>query len=230
MFTCFFDKNRSNEILKWVYNVKKFDKFKGVRNTMFKKIIFFISSIVVVFFIKKCYKYINRSDFLLKVDKKRMEEKGMERKGGKYSAITIAEWFLYYNDKMLETEDADTISNLKLQKLLYYAQGCFLGLKNRPLFNENIVNWTHGPVVEEVYYIYRNNGSNGIEYDGQYDRSIDRETEVILEEVYETFGKYSAWGLRNMTHEEDPWKNTVRNQIIPNSEIMTYFKEHYITD
>ena len=197
---------------------------------VFKKILAVIFSIEIVFLGKKWYKYISRSNFLLKLDKKRMEERVMGRNGGKYSAITIAEWFLYYNDKMLETEDADTISNLKLQKLLYYAQGCFLGLKNRPLFDENIVNWAHGPVVEEIYYIYRNNGSNGIEYDGQYDYCIDRETEVILEEVYETFGKYSAWGLRNMTHEEDPWKNTVRNQIIPNSEIRKYFKEHYITD
>lgn len=154
----------------------------------------------------------------------------MKERGEKYSALTIAKWFLYYNEKILEAEDADAISNLKLQKLLYYAQGCFLGLKNKPLFDEHIVNWAHGPVVEEVYYAYRNNGSNGIEYDGTYDYSIDKETEAILEEVYKTFGKYSAWGLRNMTHEEDPWKNTVRNQIIPNSAIMRYFKEHYIVD
>ena len=36
---------------------------------------------------------------------------------GKYSALTVAKWFLWYNDKILE-EDADLISNLKLQKLL----------------------------------------------------------------------------------------------------------------
>ena len=40
---------------------------------------------------------------------------------GKYSALTVAKWFLWYNDKILEEEDADLISNLKLQKLLYYA-------------------------------------------------------------------------------------------------------------
>ena len=59
---------------------------------------------------------------------------------GKYSALTVAKWFLWYNDKILEEEDADLISNLKLQKLLYYAQGCYLALKNEPLFNEQIVN------------------------------------------------------------------------------------------
>lgn len=74
---------------------------------------------------------------------------------GKYSALTVAKWFLWYNDKILEEEDADLISNLKLQKLLYYAQGCYLALKNEPLFNEQIVNWAHGPVVEEIYHKYK---------------------------------------------------------------------------
>lgn len=152
----------------------------------------------------------------------------MERKV--YSADTIAKWFLYYNDKILETEDTDLISNLKLQKLLYYAQGCSLALNNQPLFNENIVNWEHGPVVEEIYHKYKINGSRGIEYARDYDYSIDKDTESLLKEVYNVFGKYSAWGLRNMTHEEDPWKNTVRNEIIPQEVIKKYFKEHYITE
>ena len=59
---------------------------------------------------------------------------------GKYSALTVAKWFLWYNDKILEEEDADLISNLKLQKLLYYAQGCYLALRNEviplPLIKE----------------------------------------------------------------------------------------------
>lgn len=154
----------------------------------------------------------------------------MAKKGGNYSASTIAKWFLWYNDKILESEDADLISNLKLQKLLYYAQGCCLALTGNPLFNENIVNWTHGPVVEEVYYEYRVNGSNGINYEGDYDGSIDKNTVSILEEVYNIFGKYSAWGLRNMTHQEDPWKETVKNQIIPQHLIKKYFEDNYITD
>ena len=99
---------------------------------------------------------------------------------GKYSALTVAKWFLWYNDKILEEEDADLISNLKLQKLLYYAQGCYLALKNEPLFNEQIVNWAHGPVVEEIYHKYKNNGSNGIEYQGDYDSSIDKDTTAIV--------------------------------------------------
>ena len=147
---------------------------------------------------------------------------------GRYTADVIAQWFLYYNDKILEEEDTDLISNLKLQKLLYYAQGCHLALTGNLLFNERIVNWMHGPVVEEIYYKYRSFGSRGIEYNNDYDMSIDPDTESILKEVYYTFGKYSAWGLRNMTHQEDPWKNTVQNQVIPVESIKKYFEENYI--
>lgn len=152
----------------------------------------------------------------------------MEKQKGYYSASLIAKWFLFYNDTLLEREDSDLISNLKLQKLLYYAQGCYLALKDEPLFYERIVNWMHGPVVEEVYYEYRKYGSKGIEYQGDYDGSISEETVAVLEEVFRVFGKYSAWGLRNMTHEEDPWKNTCQNQVISNESIKEYFQKNYI--
>ena len=54
------------------------------------------------------------------------------------------------------SEDAgDLISNLKLQKLLYYAQGFHLALYDQPLFPEAIEAWTHGPVVPDLYRHYK---------------------------------------------------------------------------
>lgn len=150
--------------------------------------------------------------------------------GTKYSASTIAKWFLCYNNVQMDDEGADLISNLKLQKLLYYAQGCYLAIKDKPLFNEKIVAWDHGPVVENVYREYRNNGSNGIIYDQSYDGSIDLETEEILKQVYNVFGQYSAWGLRNKTHQEKPWKVTPRNSEIDRDVIKEYFKDTYVSE
>ena len=95
----------------------------------------------------------------------------MEREG-LYSAKTVAKWFLYYNQAAIDSEDADLISNLKLQKLLYYAQGCYLAIKGKPLFFEKILAWAHGPVVNEVYQEYKHYHSNGIIYNGDYDNSI----------------------------------------------------------
>lgn len=116
-----------------------------------------------------------------------------------------------------------------LQKLLYYAQGCYLAMKDKPLFNENILAWEHGPVVNEVYQEYKQNGSNPIVFDEPYDiKKVDNETRAILEEVFDVFGQYSAWKLREMTHEEAPWKETVRNDVIDREKIKDFFKKEYI--
>ena len=45
-----------------------------------------------------------------------------------YSAIDIAKWFLNENRSRMNDEDSDYITHLKLQKLLYYAQGCYLAV------------------------------------------------------------------------------------------------------
>ena len=45
----------------------------------------------------------------------------------------------------------DTISNMKLQKLVYYAQGFALAITGKPLFQEDIEAWEHGPVAPALY-------------------------------------------------------------------------------
>lgn len=147
----------------------------------------------------------------------------------KMSAKDVAKWFLAYNREMMNEGDAEYIPNLKLQKLLYYAQGCFLALRDQALFDDPIVAWKHGPVVENVYHLYKENGANGIVFDEKFDFSkIDDDVETILEEVYDVFGQYSAWKLRNMTHNETPWKSTNQNSIIPNETIKDYFLKEYV--
>ncbi len=147
----------------------------------------------------------------------------------KYTADQIAKWFLAYNRKTYEDEDADLISNLKLQKLLYYAQGTFLGLTGHKLFGDPIVAWEHGPVVEKIYHQYKAYKGNGIVFTDDFDFSqIGEEDTEILKSVYETFGQYSAWKLRNMTHAETPWQVTPQNNEIDPHIIQKYFLEHYI--
>jgi len=157
-----------------------------------------------------------------------------EKKGGgasmnKHDAKQVAKWFLARNRDATNDEGADYISNLKLQKLLYYAQGCFLALKDRPLFDDPIVAWQHGPVVESVYHQYKKNGSNGIPFEEDFDFSeFSEEENTLLNEVYNTFGQYSAWKLRNMTHNEAPWQDTPQNGEISRTAIKDYFTKEYI--
>ena len=107
---------------------------------------------------------------------------------------------------LMSEENGDLISNLKLQKLLYYAQGASLALFDKPLFPEPIEAWLHGPVVPTLYYEYKQYNASAIPrpQDVDFER-YDAETIALLNEVYSTFGQYSAWKLANMTHEETPW-------------------------
>ena len=157
----------------------------------------------------------------------------------KHKALDVAIWFLARNQIEVNQNGSDFISNLKLQKLLYYAQGAFLGMFNAPIFNEELVAWKHGPVVPIVYHKFKRFGDQGIDY-----KSIVEEFKItenplywfssqeneLLEDVYDNFGQYSAWGLRRKTHNETPWKETSLKQIISKKLISEFFKANYIIE
>ena len=73
------------------------------------------------------------------------------------TANDVADFFLSSIDS---EPDGENISNLKLQKLLYYAQGTSLSILGRPLFADPIINWQHGPVVSTVYHQYKSHGKS----------------------------------------------------------------------
>lgn len=70
-------------------------------------------------------------------------------------AENIAEWFLNKNNYISNITDTEGITNMKLQKLLYYSQGHYLKKFNRVLLPEKIFAWKHDPVVKEVYHKYK---------------------------------------------------------------------------
>lgn len=140
------------------------------------------------------------------------------------SALDVAKYLLTFTDE----ESGDLISNLKLQKLLYYAQGYYLAVNDKPLFEEDVLAWTHGPVVKEVWQEYTKYGSNPIPIPEFDDSVIPDETKDFLKEIYAVFGQFSAWKLRNMTHEEDPWRSTKIDEVISVTKMKDHFKKHLV--
>ena len=140
----------------------------------------------------------------------------------------IAKYFLAQADE----EAGDLISNLKLQKLVYYAQGFHLALNDTPLFSEEIKAWTHGPVVPLLYHAYKEYSSGAIPSPNNLDFSIFSETtKELLDEVYSVFGQFSAWKLRNMTHAEPPWRDAADSVgIISHTAMKQYFLTQLETD
>lgn len=46
-----------------------------------------------------------------------------------------------------------------------------------------------------------------------------------MDEVYKVYGQFSAWKLRNMTHEEASWKNTPIGSEITKACMESFFKD-----
>jgi uncharacterized phage-associated protein len=133
----------------------------------------------------------------------------------------VANYFLAQVD-----EDAgDLISNLKLQKLVYYAQGFHLAMYDEPLFPEPIEAWNHGPVVPALYHSFKTHAAQPLPCPVDLDFSIySSQTKELLDEVYTVYGQFSAWKLRNMTHEEPPWKEAQPFETISLESMKGYFK------
>lgn len=129
--------------------------------------------------------------------------------------------------KATNSDAGSLISNMKLQKMLYYMQGYHLAYFNNPLFDEEIEAWMYGPVVPSVYDKYKEYENRGISYTGDTIHLNDEE-EQLFEEVYELYDEYSAIGLMKLTHSEEPWKKTATGvgNIIPKKLMQNFFKNY----
>ena len=95
-----------------------------------------------------------------------------------------------------------SIDELKLHKLLYFAQRESLAILGRPMFSEKFEGWKLGPVCKVVRYNFM---------EGELNCSTEKvsdEAAYILKNVILTYGEKASWKLSKMTHEEISWKNS----------------------
>ena len=137
-----------------------------------------------------------------------------------YNAIDIAKKIVCKTD----VEHGDTISNLKLQKLLYYMQGFHLAFFGTPFFNESIVAWTYGPVVPVVFNEFKKFKKRAINPENYRDELVlANEEQQMFDMVYGEYNRFSAVALMQMTHTEGPWKNHGIGDVITNEELRSFF-------
>lgn len=148
----------------------------------------------------------------------------MSQKHSKHvNVLDVAKFFLFMAGRT--DEENEPITNMKLQKLVYYAQGYHVAKYNDVLFNDEIKAWPHGPVCPRVYEFYRGYGANPIECPIEFDTTIFSKYQLqTLTDVWNCYSQYSAIGLRNLTHEEPPWKETQQNQVISTDSMKCFFK------
>lgn len=139
-----------------------------------------------------------------------------------YDAKAVANYFL--NLAKLKNEKLDL---MKLQKLIYFAHGWHLAIKNNPLLDELIQAWQYGPVVSSIYHEFKEFGNNPITRSAtnliviesvippqfcldtpQIDIDDDF-SKKLLDKIWEQYGKLTAIQLSNMTHQPGtPWEET----------------------
>ena len=137
------------------------------------------------------------------------------------SAKDVAQFLL----SLIDINVGDTVSNLKLQKLLYYCQGYYLALYNKTLFEDKIYAWDYGPVVKTVYDTYKDFGSLALEPVANYAGKLTKSQKELILKVYEQYGQFSAGKLVEMTHSEFPWKTTPKNKEITIEKLKKFFDE-----
>jgi uncharacterized phage-associated protein len=116
----------------------------------------------------------------------------------------VADYFLL----QVDLSAGDSITNLKLQKLCYYAQAWSLALHGKPLFPEAIEAWAHGPVVRGLYARFRSNTWQAIDPTALKTDPLARLSPSdieLLDTIWHRYGGLTGRQLERQTHSEAPW-------------------------
>ncbi|WP_251861983.1 type II toxin-antitoxin system antitoxin SocA domain-containing protein [Clostridium sp. Marseille-Q2269] len=153
----------------------------------------------------------------------RWGDDGMNSSNKIYNVIDVAKYVI---NKSIEMETP--ISNLKLQKILYFIQGEFLSVLKKPAFLQEIQAWKHGPVVPEVYYEFNKYIADEItsKFNDFNETILEKKDRNIIDKVIKDNLNKDAWKLVQITHKQSPWIDNYKpgeNIIIPNGDIKKYF-------
>jgi len=148
-------------------------------------------------------------------------------------------------NKILQISDCfvrksnETITPLKLQKLLYYFHAWSLVFFEQ-VIEEKFEAWVYGPVLPTVYYYYRDYGCKPIKSNNSYKQILKENNYInsLVDSIFMAYGKYEAIFLKELTHKEEPWTkareniecSTRTNECIENESIKKYYleeKENY---
>ena len=140
------------------------------------------------------------------------------------SCFEVANYFIW-----LARETGSFISNLKLQKLVYYAQAWHLAIHDVPLFEEDFQAWVHGPVIAELYQKYKSFRWQPITAD--VTPQLPPATIEFLEGVSDEYFSCDGYELERMTHAEDPWilaRGGIAHDVASTNQIeKNWMKEYY---
>ncbi|MBX3176805.1 MAG: SocA family protein [Candidatus Hydrogenedentes bacterium] len=163
-----------------------------------------------------------------------------------YDPLAVANYFLEIADR----ESDQTVSNLKMQKLIYFAHGWHLAITGKPLVRGGVQAWRYGPVQPLVYEAFKHFGNERIAREAAVpiqsssgkiaidvprlpDDAGAKFAKRLIERIWQVYGGYTALQLSNLCHRDGtPWKDIEmehRGQIpshciIPDDKIREHFQ------
>lgn len=153
-------------------------------------------------------------------------------KRAKYSSKQIANWFI---NRFIQDvpNGGEYLTQLKLQKLMYFAQGFSLILNDKPLFKGRIIHRQYGPVVEDLatYFMEKKQGVEPLkDLIEEKEVKLTEEENALLELVYKKFGQFSSYKLVEISHMTKPWIDTNEGDVISLEEIDKFFRESFLAN
>lgn len=148
--------------------------------------------------------------------------------GAPYTSLAVANALL----EIAERVDNKRLTNLVLQKLVYFAHGWYLGLAHTPLVCETCQSWRYGPVFQYLYEALRKYGAGEVTEEIETFDKVEKDSEdyQFLERLYDQYGGCSAGELIAITHNPgSPWEQMGAGKIpykeIPNSIIEEFYSK-----
>lgn len=154
-----------------------------------------------------------------------------------YNVLDVSRYIINYSN----AKDYG-ISNLKLQKILYFVQAYFLIQTGFPCFKEKIEAWDFGPVIPVAYRAFKGFASTDIPTINSYiaydkhkiweteriefnEGCIDNKDKVLIDKVVDKFSEYSATDLVKLTQHQKPWIDAINSERaeITKESILEYF-------
>lgn len=134
------------------------------------------------------------------------------------------------------------LTHMKLQKLVFYANGWNLGVTNAPLVDERAQVWRYGPVFRSLYNTLTGYGNQRIELPARQNpfSAVAPTVPVtgaadshLIDWIWQRYGAYSATALSDQTHAlGTPWRIIAEqhnftvpfNTDMPDELVKSYFK------
>lgn len=140
-----------------------------------------------------------------------------------FKAIELAPFVINWCNK-----NGFSITNLKLQKLLYFLQGEYSFLSGDKLIEDDFYAWQLGPVVPSVYYSYALYSSLPLP-DQEMKIEIEEKCKNNISNILDKYARKTTWDLVDLSHSQTPWKFNYEifgdKSLIPYQSIEDYYKE-----